>query len=106
MIDPALLQHIARLARLELSEDESARLLHDVGALLERFADLPEAELDEELEDVAPAAPTGEPAKDLARPWPDPQLSLLPLAAHTHEGFYVAPTGPKHPAPEAGEDAP
>jgi len=65
--------HVARLARLALSEDEVERLTSDLGKILDAVGIVSELEL--ELEDVAPTAHP----LDLVNVWDEdvPRESLL-----------------------------
>jgi aspartyl-tRNA(Asn)/glutamyl-tRNA(Gln) amidotransferase subunit C len=67
--------HVARLARLELSDDEVARFQEQLNAILEAVGKV--AELD-----LADVEPTAHPL-DLANVWADdePRASLTPDAA-------------------------
>lgn len=46
-IDEDEVRHVARLARLELEEDEVGRLADELGRILDHFDELREAELDD-----------------------------------------------------------
>jgi aspartyl-tRNA(Asn)/glutamyl-tRNA(Gln) amidotransferase subunit C len=85
-------EHVARLARLDLREDEVARLTHELGAILEAVSKV--AELD-----LADVPPTAHPL-DLVNAWaedvPHASLSVEDALANApaREGdlFRVPPT--------------
>jgi aspartyl-tRNA(Asn)/glutamyl-tRNA(Gln) amidotransferase subunit C len=85
--------HVARLARLALTDEELERLTHELGAILEAVGVV--AELD-----LADVAPTSHPL-DLVNVWdedePRPSLSLAEVFANApdREGdsFRVPPVG-------------
>lgn len=90
-LDSALIQRIAGLARLGLSEDEAARLATDVGAILAHFEALAEVDLEGAPEWHGVLENEGTPGADEPAPWERPRETLLPLTEHAREGFFVVP---------------
>jgi aspartyl-tRNA(Asn)/glutamyl-tRNA(Gln) amidotransferase subunit C len=91
------LERIARLARLQLAEDEAERLTRDCVAILRYFETLRELALD----DVAAAdSPADEAPLREDRANGDPLLRpLAELASAWRDGFFVLP---RLPAMDAG----
>jgi aspartyl-tRNA(Asn)/glutamyl-tRNA(Gln) amidotransferase subunit C len=91
-IDRETVMHVARLARLDLGEDEVERLTGELSAILEAVGKV--AELD-----LADVPPTAHPL-DLVNAWrddvPEPSLSLEDVLANAPEPegslFRVPPT--------------
>ena len=89
-ITPAEVAHVARLARLDLSEEEIARLTTDLGAVLDHAADV--AALD-----TAGVAPTAHPLPlsnvlrpDETRPSLD-RDEVLAMAPQAEDGRFRVP---------------
>jgi len=84
--------HVARLARLDLREDELERLTRELGAILEAVGKV--AELD--LEDVPPTSHPLDVVNVWAKDVPEPPLSLEEALANAPEVegalFRVPPT--------------
>ncbi|HXH84589.1 MAG TPA: Asp-tRNA(Asn)/Glu-tRNA(Gln) amidotransferase subunit GatC [Candidatus Tectomicrobia bacterium] len=84
--------HVARLARLDLREDELERLTRELGAILEAVGKV--AELD--LEDVPPTSHPLDVVNVWAKDAPEPPLSLAEALANAPEVegalFRVPPT--------------
>lgn len=72
MLDRAQVLHVARLARLELSEDELERMAAELSNVLEHFEKI--RELD--LEDVAPTSHVVEVGDALREDEPEPCLPV------------------------------
>lgn len=104
-IDPDQARHVARLARLRLTDDEVERLSEELGRVLARFRELEEAEVDGEEDGTGdePGArtpggmPDGEPEAGGSglrpdRPDADP-LARGPgqLAPEWDDGFFLVP---------------
>jgi aspartyl-tRNA(Asn)/glutamyl-tRNA(Gln) amidotransferase subunit C len=82
--------HVARLARLELTDDEVGRFTEQLSAILEAVAKV--SELD--LSDVEPTAHPLDVVNVWAADEPRPCLSVedaLANAPDTHEGFFKVP---------------
>jgi aspartyl-tRNA(Asn)/glutamyl-tRNA(Gln) amidotransferase subunit C len=82
--------HVARLARLELTDDEVERFTEQLSAILEAVAKV--AELD--LSDVEPTAHPLDVVNVWAEDEPRPCLSVedaLANAPDTHAGFFKVP---------------
>jgi aspartyl-tRNA(Asn)/glutamyl-tRNA(Gln) amidotransferase subunit C len=82
--------HVARLARLELSDDEVERFTEQLSAILEAVAKVSEL-------DLSDVEPTAHPL-DLVNVWaedePRPSLSIdeaLANAPDRHDGFFKVP---------------
>ncbi len=94
MIDRDAVLHVARLARLELTEDEVARMTADLGRVLDHIATI--SELD--LENVAPTSHVVEVANalraDVAQPCLPHDVALAQAPAVADGGFAV-------PSPQA-----
>ena len=89
-ITPDVVAHVARLARLDLSEDEVARLVVDLGAVLDHAADV-------EALDTAGVPPTAHPLPlqnvfrpDEARPGVD-RDEVLAMAPEAEDGRFKVP---------------
>ena len=105
-IDTELIQRIAGLARLGLSDDEAARLAADVGSILAHFEALSTVDIEDAPEWHGALDNEGTPAADEPLPWPQPRETLLPLTEHAREGFFVVPAILDRPEPGASEPAP
>jgi aspartyl-tRNA(Asn)/glutamyl-tRNA(Gln) amidotransferase subunit C len=94
MIDREDVLHVARLARLELSEDEVIQMTGELAKVLEHIARI--GELD--LEGVPPTSHVVELANalrpDVPRPSLDPEVALASAPAVADGGFAV-------PSPQA-----
>lgn len=88
--DPALLDHLGRLARIDLSADERER----IGAELERMLGLIDALRAIPVEGLVPLAHPHDAALALRADHatePDRHAELLALAPETHGGYYLVP---------------
>ena len=89
-LDAATIDHVARLARLELSDEEKQRLLAELGQILDHFADLEGLNTDQ----IAPTAMvvrTELPLRDdEARP-SLPRDQVLANAPEPRAGFFAVP---------------
>lgn len=98
MIDRAQVLHVARLARLRLTEDEIAGLTGDLSTILDHIEKIGELELD----DVAPTAHVIELENVLRADEPRPSLARELVLAQAPDaddaGFRV-------PSPTAGQEA-
>jgi aspartyl-tRNA(Asn)/glutamyl-tRNA(Gln) amidotransferase subunit C len=94
MIDRETVLHVARLARLELADDEVERMVGELGGVLEHIATI--AQLD--LEGVPPTSHVVEVANTLREDEPQPCLSQAQALANApavlDQGFAV-------PSPQA-----
>ena len=95
MIDREQVLHVARLARLELSDDEVSTMVGELSKILEHIERI--SELD--LEGVPPTSHVVEVSNalrsDEPRPCLDREVVLAAAPARTEEGFLV-------PSPQAG----
>lgn len=95
MIDREQVLHVARLARLELTDDEVQHMTGELSKVLEHIDKI--AELD--LENVAPTSHVVAVENALREDEPEPSLSrevaLAPAPAVADDGFLV-------PSPQAG----
>lgn len=93
-IDPSEVRRVARLARLEIEDDELARLSLDLARIVEYVDSLPVIDVDEESSSAEPswrcvaAMPLrdDDPGASLSR---DEVLAAAPLA---HDGGFAVPT--------------
>jgi aspartyl-tRNA(Asn)/glutamyl-tRNA(Gln) amidotransferase subunit C len=91
VIDPQLVQRVAELARLGLSEQELAAASAELQGILAHFEALQAVDT-EGVEPLVHALESpGLPADDAACDFPDPRHALLPLTKHAREGFFVVP---------------
>lgn len=100
-IDREQVRRVARLARLELSEEEVDRLSDELGRVLSRFRELEEAEVDgtghgtgEELTGESPGVETETDGSGLRPDEPDADpLARGPgeLAPEWEDGFFLVP---------------
>ena len=95
MIDREQVLHVARLARLELTDDEVEHMTGELSKVLDHIDKI--AELD--LEGVAPTSHVVEVERALRPVEPEPSLprdvALAPAPAVSDDGFLV-------PSPQAG----
>ncbi len=100
-IDRERVRHVARLARLELSEEEVDRLSEELGRVLSRFRELEEAEVDAAGDGAAEGGPAevsgGEPEAGGCGLRPDraesDSLARQPadLAPEWEDGLFLVP---------------
>ncbi|MHC4844817.1 MAG: Asp-tRNA(Asn)/Glu-tRNA(Gln) amidotransferase subunit GatC [Planctomycetota bacterium] len=91
VIDPQIVQRVAELARLGLSEAELSAASAKLQGILAHFEALQAVDT-EGVEPLVHAIETpGAPGDDEARDFPDPRHTLLPLTDHAREGFFVVP---------------
>jgi aspartyl-tRNA(Asn)/glutamyl-tRNA(Gln) amidotransferase subunit C len=95
MIDRAQVLHVARLARLELTEDEVARMSDELSAVLGHIEKIGELDLD----GVAPTAHVVEVSNALR---PDVVVASLPHEVALASAPAVADGGFRVPSPQAG----
>lgn len=91
MIDREQVLHVARLARLRLSEEEVATMARELSGILEHIERI--SELD--LEGVAPTTHVVEVSNALRPDEPRPSLDrdvVLAQAPATHEGGFLVPS--------------
>ncbi len=113
-VDEDEVRRVARLARLELEEDEVARLAEELGRILDHVDALEDVELDDLREPERPAGSDGEPPDPAADappafrpdvPSPDPMAAGPERAAPDwRDGFFVVPRLPAMEGP--GGEAP
>jgi aspartyl-tRNA(Asn)/glutamyl-tRNA(Gln) amidotransferase subunit C len=87
VISAADVRHIARLARLELSDDEVARFQVELSKILDYVAQLDALEAEMAAE---PRSADQPPRDDVVEPWPD----VRPLhgeAPDFNDGYYRVP---------------
>ena len=89
-MDSTEVRRIARLARLDLEEDEPARFARQLTAILEYFAKLQELSTVDQPADAHPAELRGPTRPDEPRDWPDPE-TLVDACAKHRDGFFVVP---------------
>jgi aspartyl-tRNA(Asn)/glutamyl-tRNA(Gln) amidotransferase subunit C len=94
MIDREQVLHVARLARLELSDDEVAAMAGELSTILEHIEKISELELD----DVAPTTHVVEVENALR---PDTPRPCLPRDVLLEQTPVVADGGPSVPSPTA-----
>jgi aspartyl-tRNA(Asn)/glutamyl-tRNA(Gln) amidotransferase subunit C len=90
MIDEHIVAHVARLARLELSEEERRAFREQLGTILEHFQSV--RSLD--LRDVPPtfhAVPLANVLRDDVPRAPLPQEEVLAGAPDVEDGYFVVP---------------
>ena len=98
-ITPSIVEHVARLARLELSDDERARLVAELGAILDHLAKLNELSTDG-VEPTSHVIPMTNVFRDDAAGTPLPRDAVLAAAPEHEEGFFkVPPVIETEPAP-------
>jgi aspartyl-tRNA(Asn)/glutamyl-tRNA(Gln) amidotransferase subunit C len=106
VIDPHLVQRVAELARLGLSEQELSAASAELQGILAHFEALQAVDTTGVPPLVHALESPGAPADDEARDFPEPRHALLPLTKHAREGFFVVPrvldTGEGGNAPAAG----
>jgi aspartyl-tRNA(Asn)/glutamyl-tRNA(Gln) amidotransferase subunit C len=95
MIDREQVLHVARLARLELSEDEVAKMSEELSAVLGHIEKIGELDLD----GVAPTTHVVEVSNALR---PDVVTPSLPHAVALENAPAVADGGFRVPSPQAG----
>ena len=91
MIDRSDVLHVARLARLELSDDEVDRMAQELSSVLDYFMKI--AELD--LEDVPPTSHVVEVTDALRADEPRPSLprdEVLEQAPAAQDGGFLVPS--------------
>ncbi len=89
-IDPAVVDHVARLARLDLSEEERATLAQQLRHILEYFARLDELD----TEDVEPTSHVVEMRNVFREDVPGtplPREAVLRSAPEHEDGFFKVP---------------
>lgn len=89
-LDAAAIDHVARLARLELGEDEKQRLQVELGQILAHFADLEQLATDQ----IAPTAMvvrTELPLRDDEAKPSLPRDEALANAPEARGGFFAVP---------------
>lgn len=93
MIDREQVLHVARLARLGLSDEEVGRMASELSSILDHIERI--RELD--LEDVAPTSHvidvTGALRPDVPRPSLPVEVALAAAPARTDDGFLVPSAG-------------
>lgn len=83
-ITAADVRHIARLARLDLSDEEVERFVGELSKILDYVAQLEEVETEGSVEPEAPDSPL---RPDVTEPWPD--VEPLREEAPDFEAGYV-----------------
>jgi aspartyl-tRNA(Asn)/glutamyl-tRNA(Gln) amidotransferase subunit C len=94
MIDREEVLHVARLARLQLSEDELEPMARELSAVLDHVARIGELELDDVPATTHVAELTGRLRADEPRPCLPREVVLARAPAVSGEGFLV-------PSPQA-----
>jgi len=89
-VTPDLVRHLARLSRLELSDDEVERMIPELQKLLGYFESLGELDLEGVPELVRPIASENVLRADEPAPGLD-QAEALALAPERHNGFFKLP---------------
>jgi aspartyl-tRNA(Asn)/glutamyl-tRNA(Gln) amidotransferase subunit C len=89
-LDAATIDHVARLARLELGDDEKRRLQAELGQILAHFADLEQLATDQ----IAPTAMVVRTELPLREDVAGPSLprdEVLANAPESRAGFFAVP---------------
>lgn len=89
-LDAATIDHVARLARLELGDDEKKRLQAELGQILAHFADLEQLATDQ----IAPTAMVVRTELPLREDEAGPSLpraEALANAPESRAGFFAVP---------------
>ena len=89
-LDAATIDHVARLARLELGDDEKRRLQAELGQILAHFADLEQLATDQ----IAPTAMvvrTELPLRDDEVGPSLPRDEVMSNAPESRSGFFAVP---------------
>ncbi len=89
-LDAATIEHVARLARLELTDGEKQRLQAELGQILGHFADLEQLETDQ----IAPTAMvvrTELPLRDDEVRPSLPHEQVMANAPESRAGFFAVP---------------
>lgn len=89
-VTPDLVRHLARLSRLELSDEEVERTIPELQKLLGYFESLGELDLEGVAELVRPIASENVLRADEAAPGLD-QAEALALAPERQDGFFKLP---------------
>ncbi len=84
------LEHLQRLSRLELTEEEAAAFSADLDLLLAYLARLQEADLDDEPEWTPPLPPASPTRPDVVQPSLAREMALG-LAPAAQDGFFRVP---------------
>jgi aspartyl-tRNA(Asn)/glutamyl-tRNA(Gln) amidotransferase subunit C len=89
--DPALVQRVARLARLGLPPAELTAAGSQLATILGHFRALQEVDTRAVEPLVHAVDRPGAAVADTVEAFPEPRRSLLPLTVHAREGFFVVP---------------
>ncbi len=89
-IDPATVDHVARLARLELSEEERQRFTRQLGAILEYCATLNELDT-EHVEPTSHVLTLTNVFRDDVAGAPLSRDAVLAAAPEHEDGFFKVP---------------
>lgn len=89
-ITPSIVDHVARLARLELSPDERERLVHELAAILEHLAKLNELSTDG-VEPTSHVIPMTNVLRDDIVETSLPREAVLAAAPEHDDGFFKVP---------------
>ncbi|HZJ09762.1 MAG TPA: Asp-tRNA(Asn)/Glu-tRNA(Gln) amidotransferase subunit GatC [Trueperaceae bacterium] len=90
VVDDAVLDHLQRLARLSVPEDEREAVKRDLGKVLAFVAQLREVDVDGVEELTRPVTPTGAAREDVLAPSLPRELALA-IAPATRDGFFEVP---------------
>lgn len=90
-VTPDLVRHLARLSRLELSEEEIERIIPELQSLLGHFESLAELELEGLEELVRPVETVNVLRDDVPRPGLTQEEALALAPERTEDGFFTLP---------------
>ncbi len=90
MIDKKVVEHIANLARLELTEDEKASFAHELGSILEYVEQLSSADT-EGVEPTSFMVPEHDPLRDDVEKESLPANKALQNGPSVKKGFFAVP---------------
>ena len=89
-MDPSVVEHVARLARLELSDEERQRFARQLGSILEYCATLNELDA-EHVEPTSHVLTLTNVFRDDVAGTPLPRDAVLAAAPDHEDGFFKVP---------------
>ena len=95
MIDSQQVLHVARLARLQLTDDEVARMVSELSGVLAHIEKIDELDLDDVVPTTHVVAVSGALRPDAVRPSLPREIALAQAPDVADDGFRV-------PSPQAG----
>ncbi len=90
LLDDSVIDHIARLARLELTEDEKAKMRRELSQILDHFADLSQLDTDQ-IPPTAMVVSTELPLREDDVGESLSQQQALANAPEPNAGFFAVP---------------